>query len=127
MGETSSADDWVLLAVAAAGQRRPAGLRDIVSCGDYLNHSVFSFDEMQGGLARLLRAGLIRQTSDGWAASPEACRALAASGRKLLKQFEAARALIASARPKAGAPRLRGVTCKTFAAAVDDYLKDLGR
>jgi hypothetical protein len=127
MDATSGADDWVLLAVAAAGHGRSAGLRDLVSCGDYINHAIFTFEELRGGLAHLLRAGLIRQTPDGWAATPAACRAIAASRRKLLKQFEAAKALIASARPQPDAPRLRGVTRKAFAAAVDDYLKDMAR
>ncbi len=127
MDATSRADDWVLLTVAHAGRSRPAGLRAIVSCGDWLNHAVFNFEELRGGLARLLRAGLVRQTSDGWAACPRACRAVDAAGRKLTEQFEAVRVLLASARPKAGAPRLRGVTRKAFAAAVDEYLKGFGR
>jgi hypothetical protein len=123
----SGADDWVLLAVIHAGRGGPVPMRAIVSCGDWINHAIFTYEELRGGLARLLRAGLIRQTPEGWAAVPAACRAAMVRGRGFRKQFDALRALMDSARPSARSPRLRGVTRKSFDAAVQAYVKDFER
>ncbi|HZE96920.1 MAG TPA: hypothetical protein VE981_07830 [Planctomycetota bacterium] len=115
------ADDWVLLAVLHAGGGKAAGLEAILSAGDWINHAIFNYGEVRGGLARLLRAGLVRQTAAGWTPSPAAVRAIRVRGFK--KQFDALSALMSASVADPRAPRLRGVTSKIFDASVQAYLK----
>jgi hypothetical protein len=46
-----------------------ATLIDIIECGDYLNHSIFSAAELRSGLAKLLAAGCIKETKGRWIAT----------------------------------------------------------
>jgi len=117
-------DAWVLLAVVHAGRGAAAGLEAILAAGDWINHAIFKEDELRGGLARLLRAGLIRQTTKGWAAAPAAIRAAQVRGRGFGKQDEALGKVMDAARVRKSAPRLKGVTPASFRAAVQAYLKD---
>jgi hypothetical protein len=121
------ADDWVLLSVVHAGRGGPADLRWIIACGDWINHAIFNYEEVRGGLSRLLRGGLVRQSSKGWAASRAAARAASVRGRGFSKQFDALNALMDKTKPRAKSPRLKGVTPKTFEAAVQAYLKGFDR
>lgn len=123
--DVQSADDWVLLTVIHAGRGKPAGLEALVSVGDYINHAIFNYEELRGGLHRLLRHGLVRQTAAGWAASPAAVRAAQVPGRGFQKQYTALGALMAAAPVLPSAPRLKGLTPKRFEAAVQAYLKDM--
>lgn len=54
-------DAWLLLSVLLAGSTGAgATLEDIVAAGDAINHAIFTFYEIDGGLARLLAGGLVR-------------------------------------------------------------------
>lgn len=53
------ADAWLLLSVIHAYQRGKANLANIIAYGDYVNHAIFSVEELQGGIFRLIRAGYI--------------------------------------------------------------------
>ena len=99
----------------------------MISCGDWINHAIFNYEELRGGLSRLLRKGLIRQSRKGWAATPAACKAATVRGRGFQKQFEALRALLQSTQPRTKAPRLSGLTSKSFEAAVQGYLQSFDR
>ncbi len=52
-------DIWLLQSIALASRAQPAGLKDILAGGDYLNHAIFVFAEIQNGLARLTAAGCV--------------------------------------------------------------------
>ena len=52
-------DAWLLLTIVLAGRERAASLQDVVGTGDAINHAIFTFDEIDGGTARLQQAGLI--------------------------------------------------------------------
>src|SRR5579871_5703666 len=52
-------DAWLLLAIIYAGKTSAASLRDIISAGDYINHAIFTYDELATGLKRLAADGLI--------------------------------------------------------------------
>jgi hypothetical protein len=121
--EFHGGDDWVLLAVIHGGRGAPAGLPAILAAGDWINHAIFNYGELRGGLARLLRAGLIRQTARGWTAVTTANRAAQVRGRGFGKQYEAVGKLMAAARNRPSAPRLKGMTPKRFKAAVQAYLE----
>jgi hypothetical protein len=46
-------DSWVLLAIIIAGMQKGASLKSIIAAGDFINHSIFCFEEIDGALARL--------------------------------------------------------------------------
>src|SRR5262245_18473008 len=48
-------DAWLLLSLIYA--RDPADRDHLRAVGDYINHAIFSDEELDGGLARLLQAG----------------------------------------------------------------------
>src|SRR4051812_33500997 len=53
-------DPWLLLSILVAGAADGATLDGIISVGDAINHAVFTFHEIDGGLARLVAGGLVR-------------------------------------------------------------------
>lgn len=55
----SSSDAWLLHSLYYAAGESNSGLtlRNIIATGDYLNHAVFTFEELRGGLERLGRIG----------------------------------------------------------------------
>lgn len=48
-------DAWLLLALIYSGE--PADQDRIIAVGDSINHAIFTDDELDGGLRRLLAAG----------------------------------------------------------------------
>jgi len=46
-------DAWLLMSIVTK-DKKGTTLRDIISVGDYINHSIFSFDELKGGLEKLI-------------------------------------------------------------------------
>lgn len=56
-------DSWLLLAVIYASKKEGADLSKIIAQGDYINHSIFTWQELQGGIFRLLCAGYITENS----------------------------------------------------------------
>lgn len=61
----SSSDVWLLQAIGMAGQTAPASLSDIIAAGDYINHAIFTWEELQTVLSRLLAAKLIETQGTG--------------------------------------------------------------
>jgi hypothetical protein len=54
-------DSWLLAAIqgASSGGERPT-LARIIAVGDSLNHAIFTTSEINGGVSRLSRAGLVQ-------------------------------------------------------------------
>jgi hypothetical protein len=54
-------DAWLLLSIAWAsrGGTAAAALDEVIAAGDALNHAIFTFEEVDGGVARLSVADLI--------------------------------------------------------------------
>lgn len=52
-------DAWLLHAmlVACSGVLKPISLRQIIGCGDYINHSILEYAEIKSGLEKLIAAG----------------------------------------------------------------------
>jgi hypothetical protein len=48
-------DAWLLLALLYVGE--PADRAAIIETGDFINHAIFTDEELEGGLRRLLAAG----------------------------------------------------------------------
>ncbi|MGC4094253.1 MAG: hypothetical protein QM756_41360 [Polyangiaceae bacterium] len=54
-------DAWLLLSIARAGTaRKGADLESVVAVGDYINRAIFTFEELDDGLARLGARALVR-------------------------------------------------------------------
>jgi hypothetical protein len=93
-------DAWILFSIALAGGDGGAGLRGIIAAGDYIEHAIFTGDELRDGLSRLTARGWV--TCDGGifylaGQAREVSDSLRASRRSVawaLKEFEQ---LIASA------------------------------
>lgn len=64
----ADADAWVLLAVLYA--RAPADRDELVHVGDYINHAIFTPEELDGGLRRLCAAGYVVDAGGRFAPSP---------------------------------------------------------
>jgi hypothetical protein len=54
-------DAWIFLSVAGAAGGELAALEQIMGIADYINRSIPSERELEGGLTRLLQAGLVHQ------------------------------------------------------------------
>lgn len=57
-------DALLLASIALACKDKPAELDEIFAVGDYLNHAIFSFDEIESGLVRLTAGGWIKESND---------------------------------------------------------------
>jgi hypothetical protein len=57
-------DAWLLLSVIYASRDHPASLGEILMLGDYINHTSFTQEELDGGFFRL--------KTGGWIVSPAA-------------------------------------------------------
>lgn len=63
-------DAWLLFAVALAARRGQATLKDVISCGDAINHAVFTPAELRRGFAKLIASGHVTR-GDSFDVSPE--------------------------------------------------------
>jgi hypothetical protein len=62
-------DAWLLLSLIYAGE--PVDRDHLRAIGDYINHAIFTDEELDGGLARLLQSGHAVTTEDRFAPSPQ--------------------------------------------------------
>jgi hypothetical protein len=88
----ATSDAWVLLAAIYGGAGKGADLDAILSAGDYLNHAIMSYEELDGGLARLLSARWIAQRGDRFYLSQAVLvvyEGIAAQNRSVLKRWDA--------------------------------------
>jgi hypothetical protein len=87
-------DAWLLFSIALAGGDGGTGLRAVIAAGDYVNHAIFTGDELRGGLSRLTARGWV--TYDGGLfflagdarALSDSLRASQCSVSKALKEFK---------------------------------------
>jgi len=64
------ADSWLLLSLILATERQlVAGVRDLISVADYIDHSIIAREELEAGFARLIEAGHALQVPGGFAVS----------------------------------------------------------
>jgi hypothetical protein len=53
------ADSWLLLSIIYAQKQGDPDLSNIIGCGDFINHAIFSLEEIQGGMYRLIQSGYV--------------------------------------------------------------------
>jgi hypothetical protein len=72
MAQSSSrfvwSDAWLLLALLYA--REPADRETIIKIGDFINHAIFTDEELEGGLQRLFEAGYVIKHDGRFSPSP---------------------------------------------------------
>jgi hypothetical protein len=59
MNSFNSSDGWLLYSLS----RRYLSIKDIITIGDHFNHAIFAYDELNGGLTRLMlevKMGMLR-------------------------------------------------------------------
>lgn len=127
-------DAWLLQAIASSSRNEPAPLKDVIAAGDGINHAVFTFVELQTGLAKLLAADLIRHEADRFSLSPafaEEYAGLTAKRRTMHAVGEAIRKYLGATGWQPGSDPHRpdpdwaypGLTQVQFDEAVDEYLQ----
>jgi hypothetical protein len=97
-GPVQWSDAWLLHAVMLAqGDKACATLEEIIGAGDFINHAIFTCDELAGGFRRLEQAGFLeidaavcKLTHAFFAA----WRAAGTERRSLAKQSDALRQLL---------------------------------
>ena len=58
------ADPWLLLSIIYARQQGNSDLSNIIGSGDIINHSIFSLEELQGGVSRLIKSGYVKKKNN---------------------------------------------------------------
>lgn len=117
-------DSWVLLAVLPCG---PKGgmLRDIIACGDYVNHAVFPFERLRDGLFALRKTGLVSCGDGRYLPSPRASRFWREARTKERRALKAWGLLDRWLERQVLTPAVGGtrrITRERYDAAVKDYL-----
>jgi hypothetical protein len=74
-------DAWVFVAIAG-GPGEPTALEHVVSSLDYLNRNMPTESGFESAVTRLVRAGFITVTHDGFAATAEGAGVLAGFGNE---------------------------------------------
>jgi hypothetical protein len=118
-----SLDVWLLHAIALAYAPGGARLRDIIACGDYLNHAVFMFEEFQGGLGRLLAGGHVLRAEHGFQLCQECVeiyKQITQQTRSIRKHGLALSAYL-EGQPTSSAPAETGLTDVEFDRAIQEY------
>jgi hypothetical protein len=70
-------DAWLLTAIECAEARGGADLKSVIGAADALNHAMFTWEELDCGLERLARAGLIQLAGPPFVLTEEAGTLLA--------------------------------------------------
>lgn len=65
------ADSWLLLAIIYAHNQKKSDLASIIAYGDYINHAIFTLEELQGGFFRLFKSGCVLKEKDEYIPSKE--------------------------------------------------------
>ncbi|SRR6266496_828773 len=92
-----ASDAWLLLAIVIAAGNTTADFKEIIAVGDDLNHSIFTRDEFESGLYRLVNGGYIEEVDGDFkptTTTSEAHKEIAKQARGFHKQMEAFRELI---------------------------------
>ena len=116
---------WVLVSVALASRDGPAPLDRVVMAGDYVDHAVFTADELADGLGWLLASGLVCRDGDGFAVSAGARERLAGGHVRAL--HDVAARLVADAARGTPARSREAPTESECRRAIRAYLGTSGR
>ena len=127
-------DAWVLLSVVCAAEQSQnrdfARIEDVIACGDAINHAIFNYDELNGGLNRLTDAGEVLRSGDLFGPSPSLHEFWTLPRKQKFTGFEGELQLLrerigapdwSPAMPNASGIATEFISISTFKAAVDAY------
>ncbi len=113
-------DGLLLLALAFTGGRLT--LQDLIHTVDYLDRMVVTAEELDGGLNRLMAAGLVEHESGVFFLADEPAAEFAVFSRGLKRsRFEAAEQFLKSRGPLASVPRRVTVSSQEWRTALEEY------
>jgi len=122
-------DAWLMLAISLASQRGPATLDAIIAAGDEINFSIFTLEELESGLVRLIESRYVAERSGAFYAtenvSPYSEKYLS-DGRPSDKRLEDVREMLGAAAAPDDQPcknnlHLPGLTKEHYDQAVRRY------
>ncbi|MCX6900524.1 MAG: hypothetical protein NT105_17735 [Verrucomicrobia bacterium] len=129
-------DAWLLAAIYHCSKQEPANLVEILATADFINHAIPNVEELQSGLFRLEKAGLITAagTPLSFQCSPEALakiKLLLKKSKTLFQIWEGLENNLEVTRWVPGEPlphpanaySYPGLSAEIYREAVDDYLK----
>ena len=87
-------DAWLLHAIALAAGDDWASLAKIIEVGDAMEHAIFTYPEIQGGLGRLLAGSLIEVQSQTFRPTPRFAQFLGEITKRRRSSLEATREAI---------------------------------
>lgn len=123
-------DPWLLQAILSAEKEGFASLTDVVTCGDAIDHAILTFDEIDGGLARLARGGFVSLNGNRIRVLPLATELIARRIKRMSinKEREAIRVALGAPKPQppfhptpADPLWKSGLTSEEWDAAVEEY------
>jgi hypothetical protein len=95
------ADAWLLHAILVAGEGGPARLFDVLQAGDMINHAIFTLAELDGGVTRLMWAGVVSSAGKEFVPSRQMAAFYASlRGRSMHEAGEQIRQRIGAADPQ---------------------------
>lgn len=117
--DSSQFDSWALHAVVLSAGDGSAPLDRVVATGDYINHAVFTPEELHACLGRLLAGGLVVRRGAAYAPAEEV-RAQFAPG-SITAQRETASRIVEQAGVRTLPPSREAPTVAECAAAIAAY------
>jgi hypothetical protein len=122
-------DAWILLAVIYATRSTPtASLTAIIGVGDFIEHAILTRGELETGLKRLIEAGMLTHTENGFLLGERAQRFWAElEGREgtVRKDLDATASFLGSTKWEPGGlpnpPTQDYVSKEQYEAAADEY------
>ncbi|MCI0441453.1 MAG: hypothetical protein L0177_20310 [Chloroflexi bacterium] len=100
-------DAWLLLSVIYAGRAGEATLDRIIEAGDFINHAIFTHEELRTSLAKLGDGGLVEMTDAAFAPTEKTIQAYSsiagAARTPVYKEIEALSRFLAVEPERGGA------------------------
>lgn len=123
-------DAWILCALLAAIEgEAPVPLWRLIAVADGINKAIVSRGELEVGIGRLVAAGYVRASAEGFEATPKALAITTQPGGHWMDQIEEAIGAKEWA-PGLGMPRTTAetyVTSDAYSRALKKYHKEFSR
>jgi hypothetical protein len=124
-----SGDPWVLLSIATASFRGRCALRRLIAAADCINHAIVTRAEIEGGVNRLARAGLLSFSPMGFSLTPKARRlllGLESKSRSPLKQWKMLEEYLPSLKPLTRRLARWRLSSVYYRQTVAEYMRSFG-
>ena len=128
-------DAWLLLSIIYASESGGATLEKIIAAGDYINHAIFSPDELESGFARLTSGGYIKEKRGIFSVAERVMQAYSKTTsprRAVHKELKGIEALIGAASPTSEQPhsnnlKYAGFSIEAYTEVVNRYIEDFSK